>query len=174
MARRAGLAVLVLLVVAACSSSQATHVSSSSSAPAQTFVGGCSDTVLTDAEPPAWAQGGWQVETGAPWPVPWAFGTQHTFVAFLFSTRLVAGPSPRVDGTNNKILWVTKDSPPAANAVVVGSPVGESLPVITFPDGPSIVDLPLPGCWAFHPSWSTKGQPVSSIDLEVLPAGTMP
>jgi len=87
-----------------------------------TFAGGCAGTVLTDADPPVWAQSGWSVAKGTPWPVPWAFGTQKDTLAYLFAAQLVAGVSPRVDGSWNQVLWEVKDSPSGANVSVQGHP----------------------------------------------------
>src|SRR5438093_5431409 len=103
--RRAVLAALLLVLSGACMTSR-TQVQPSQTATIHSLAGGCAGTVLTDAEPPVWAQAGFAKET--PWPVPWAFGTQDTAVAFLFSTVLVAGSSPRLDGSYNKVGWVAK------------------------------------------------------------------
>src|ERR1019366_10028083 len=111
MTRPVGLAVLLILL-AACTSSQPTSQGKASPTPAaHTFAGGFAGTVLTDAEPPAWAQGGWTHPKVTPWAVPWALGTQGDTVAYVFATQLVAGVSPRADGTSNKILWESKDNP---------------------------------------------------------------
>jgi hypothetical protein len=138
------------------------------------FVGGCAGTVLSDAEPPQWSQGGWShAPPGTPWPVPWAMGARGNAVAFMFSTELVAGGSPRVDGSNNKVLWVAKDYPP--NFVVEGLPPEESGPVVSVSGGPSTVDAPTPGCWMFRLLWGTPDRSGSSIiNLEGLPAGSLP
>jgi hypothetical protein len=165
------LAFAVLLAVGACAPIQSGHVQSSPVA-THSFVGGCAGTVLTDGEPPAWAQGGWNVVKGTPWTVPWALGTGGQAVAFVFAGQLVAGSSPRVDGTNNKVLWVAKGN--ASNFVVEAIPPGGKQVAVTVNGGPSIVDLPAAGCWTFRMSW---GQPVSArstINLDVLPAGTVP
>jgi hypothetical protein len=106
--------------------------------------------------------------------VPWAFGTNHDTVAYLFATQLVAGVSPRVDGSQNKVLWEAKASPSGANVKVEGHPMGESQPVVTIAGGPSITDVPTPGCWTFRLSWGAHGEHSSTINLEVLPAGTLP
>ena len=100
---------------------------------------------MTDAVPPVWAQGGWSVAKGAPWPVPWALGTNDDTVAYLFATQLVAGVSPRVDGSQNKVLSEAKDSPSWDTVLVEGRPLGKSGPVETIGDGPSITDVPAPG-----------------------------
>jgi len=135
------------------------------------LAGGCAGTVLTDAEPPNWSQGGWS-NTKAPWPVPWALGTPGDAVAYVFAIRLVAGSSPRVNGTNNKVLWVIKDP---SNFAVEGRPLGRSEPTVTVAGGPSIVDVPTAGCWTFRLLWEFKGAQHSSvINLDALPAGTPP
>lgn len=138
------------------------------------FAGGCAGTVLTDAEPPVWAQGGWSVAKGARWPVRWAFGTNGTAVAYVFATQLVAWTSPRVDGSQNKVLWVAGDHPSGEGVVIEGRPLGQSHPVVTVAGGPSITDVPTAGCWTFTLSWISSGQHSSTIALEVLPAGTNP
>jgi hypothetical protein len=134
------------------------------------LAGGCAGTLLTKAEPPTWAQGGWSVTKGAPWPVPWAVADSGVAVAFVFATRLVAGASPRVDGSSNKVLWQMREP---RQFTVEGRPQGKSTPVVSVPGGPSIVDVPTPGCWTFRliPS---DGSRVSTISLEVLPRGANP
>ena len=170
-------AALLITVVGGCGSSQASQVKASPRVPIRTFAGGCAGTVLTDAEPPVWAQAGWT--TGTPWPVPWAFGTQDTTVAFLFSTVLVVGSGPRVDGSYNKVGWVAKGDYPTGdtNVAIEARPLGESQPVLTSAADAkaSVVDLPEPGCWTFRLSWSAHGrQQVSTINIQALPVGTNP
>ncbi len=126
---------------------------------------------MTDAEPPAWAQSGWSVAKGTQWPVPWALGTHGDTVAYVFATQLVAGVSPRVDGSNNKVLWEAKD---ASSLLVEGDPFGKQQPVVTIAGGPSITDVPTAGCWTFGLSWESNGRRTSTINLEVLPAGSRP
>jgi len=166
-----GIAVLILLSEG-CTSSSTAQVHSSPSVPVNSFAGGCGGTLLTDALPPTWAQVGWN-QPQAPWGVPWALGTGSDAVAYVFATQLVAGSSPRVDGTNNKVLWVAKGGPP--NFVVEAHPLGAGQPVVTIAGGPSIVDVPTAGCWTFHLTWGLSGQVGSStINLEVLPTGSAP
>jgi hypothetical protein len=168
-------AALLVVLVGGCASSRATQVQASPTVPIRTFAGGCAGTVLTDAEPPAWAQTGFAKLT--PWPVRWAFGTQDTTVAFLFSSVLVAGSGPRVDGSYNKVGWVAKGDYPTGDTHIgiEVRPLGESQPVLTNTGNASVADLPKPGCWTFRLSWSAHGQQqVSTINLEVLPAGALP
>ena len=121
-----------------------------------------------------WAQGGWTHPKGTPWDVPWAFGSQNSSVAYVFAGQLVAGPSPRVNGTNNKVLWVVEDHPFGDGATIEGHPLGQSQPVVTIVGGPSITDVPTAGCWTFQLSWKANGeQNTSTINLEVLPAGSL-
>ncbi len=140
---------LLLLMAFACAPSgpASAQVQPSPKTAVHTFAGGCAGTVLTDAQPPQWAQGGWTRANG-PWPVPWAFGTNDDAV---------------------------KDSPSGANVVVEGRPLGEYQPVVTIAGGPSITDVPTAGCWTFRLIWASSGYARSSIiNLEVLPAGTLP
>jgi hypothetical protein len=168
--------VLLLILAGGCTTSPAApaQVHPSPSVPVHSFAGGCAGTVLTEAEPPVWAQGGWSVAKGTRWPVRWTLGTQGDTVAYLFATQLVAGGSPRADGSQNKVLWEAKASPSGANVLVEGHPLGSSQPVVTIAGGPSITDVPTPGCWTFRLSWASNGQHSSTINLEVLPAGTLP
>jgi hypothetical protein len=164
------LAGAVLLAAGACAPAQSAHVQPSPIA-THTFAGGCAGTVLTDAEPPVWAQGGWNVVKGQPWSVPWALGTGGQAVAYLFARQLVAGNSPRADGTNNKVLWVAKGN--SSNFLVAGIPPGGTQPAVRVNGGPSIVDAPAAGCWTFRLTWGA-GEATSTINLEVLPAGSKP
>ena len=101
-------------------------------------------------------------------------GNPGDSVAFVFATQLVAGGSPRVDGSNNKVLWVVRDDP-AVNFIVEGWPLGQSQPVVTVEGGPSITDVPTAGCWTFRLLWGPPDNAHSSvINLEALPAGTLP
>ena len=127
--------------------------------------------MLTDAEPPKWAQSGWSHTSGTPWPVPWARSTSGDAVAFLFATHLVAGPSPRIDGSTNKVLWLLRDAPAFT---VVGRPHGESNPLVSVDGGPSIVDAPSPGCWTFQLIPRGSGKATGTFNLDVLPTGTNP
>src|SRR5260370_4939066 len=152
----AGLAVAVLVSAGACEPGQPA-VAHQSAAPVHTFAGGCAGTLLTDAAPPAWARGGWNVVKGRPWGVPWALRSGGQAVAFVFARELVAGASPRVDGTNNKVLWVANGIAP--NFVVAGIPPGGTQARVTVNGGPSILDAAPPGRRAFRLSWGALHAP---------------
>lgn len=168
-------AALILLICVGCNTPPSQATSSPTSSAAASLPGGCSGTVLTTSEPPAWAQGGWSHKKGDPWPVPWATGSGGNAVAFLFAIHLVAGGSPRTDGSNNKVLWVVQDAA-VSNFFVKGHPLGSSEPVIEVTGGPSIVDAPTQGCWTFQVSWTAgaQHQRTSTISLDVLPKGSLP
>ncbi|HXJ48955.1 MAG TPA: hypothetical protein VNF91_07300 [Candidatus Acidoferrum sp.] len=163
---------LLILAASGCTSAPSPQVQDGPTAKPQVLAGGCANTVVTQAEPPAWALGGFTQATGTPWTLPWAQGTGGDAVAFLFARQLVAGASPRVDGTTNKVLWVAKGNP--SNLVVEGVPPGATEATFTVNGGPSIVDVPTAGCWTFQLKWGQAGTVGSTFHLNVLPAGTMP
>ena len=171
----ASFAAVALLLGPACDSSTAGHATAKPTPSISALAGGCDGTVLTDAEPPAWAQGGWSHKKGDPWPVPWAMGSGGDAVAFLFAIHLVAGGSPRSDGSSNKILWVVQD-PVVSDFFVRAHPLASSGPLIEVAGGPSIVDAPTQGCWTFQVSWLAGGQRqrTSTLGLDVLPKGSLP
>jgi hypothetical protein len=160
------LALLLIQSLGGCTSSP----SGPTQPPLHAVAGGCAGTVVTDSEPPVWAQSGFRHTT--PWPVPWALGTPGDAVVMLFARQLVAGGNPRIDGTNNKVHWVVRDTP--FNFVVEGRPVGRSQPVIGGPGGSGIENVPTAGCWTFRVLWGAHNEHSSTINLEVLPAGTLP
>jgi hypothetical protein len=102
---------------------------------------------------PEWARAGF---TPPDQEVRYIIGQTGHIVGVLFGP--LTAPPPN-DGRNNKILWVSNagkpDTPPeltiaarlngasaTANRTVEGGP------------GPSIVDMPEPGCWTFELTWS--------------------
>lgn len=171
--RGSALVALFIVLASGCSSAPLAPAQVRPSPAVHAFVGGCAGTLVSDAEPPAWAQGGWHGHAiGTPWSVPWAMGTPSNAVAFLFAGQLVAGVSPRVNGTNNKILWVAKDA--EWGFLVEGRPLGRPTPIVSVAGGPSIVDVPTAGCWTFRLSSSSTGNQISTFNLEVLPTGTLP
>jgi hypothetical protein len=160
----------MLFLAAACSQSPG-KASLRPSPSSNSTAGGCAGTVVSNNEPPQWSQGGWSHTKGTPWPVPWTAAASGDAVAFVFAGRLVAGPSPRVDGSNNKVLWELREP---VQFIVEGRPSGNSTPVVTVPGGPSIVDVPTPGCWTFRLIPANHPSQVSTISLDVLPHGTTP
>jgi hypothetical protein len=107
---------------------------------------------------PVWARGGFS----DPRPrAPHVVGRDGRIAAILFGYPLRAStPGQRT----NKILWVGRSDParPAALWIhaqrmegrrAVGAPVGRVLP---GGPGPSVVDMPAPGCWRLTLSWSGR------------------
>lgn len=123
-----------------------------------TGVGGC-QTTLPSRVLPAWARAGFSVRDPR---MPYVVGREGRLAALVFAQPLTA-PAP-TDGRNNKILWVVHPLPgpvrrgaAGPDLVIHASLVGGTASVVrTVPDGPgpSIVDLPTPGCWHLDLSWS--------------------
>jgi hypothetical protein len=66
--------------------------------------------------------------------------------------------APSLANRNNKILWVSRLSqqlpaPLVIRATLNGTGRTVTREVIGGP-GPSIIDLPAPGCWTFDLNWS--------------------
>jgi hypothetical protein len=111
---------------------------------------GCVSTVVRGVLP-EWARAGFT----APEPVmPYVRSASGNIVAILFVDKLTAPPRENV---NNKILWVWRAGSGVGNDVHVVARLGGTGPAVTkgLPtlEGPSIVDLPSPGCWRLTISW---------------------
>ena len=95
---------------------------------------------------PEWARTGF---TDPEPVVPFVRSRSGNVVAILFGGRLWS--PPRTD-VSNKVLWVWRQMPAGAagdvtmtaQLVGTGTVVTAGLP---RPEGPSTVDLPVPGCW---------------------------
>jgi len=168
---------VVLVLMTGCSAASATRLPSPSAAvlpqQSQAAPGGCAGTRVTVGGVPA----SWAGFSGAG-VVPWAMGAPPDALAYLFATQLVA-EGLRPDGSSNKVLWVTRGL--SRDLTIVGRPLGRSQPVVTVGGQvvngnqlPSLVDVPTPGCWSFVVSWIRGSRQTSTIDLDVLPAGTLP
>ncbi len=103
---------------------------------------------------PVWARSGFHPADLA---MPHVMGEAGNIVAILWATRN-ALHSPSLQDRSNKILWVSRiplvaPDPLVINAVLAGSTRTATVSVPGGP-GPSIIDLPAPGCWTLHLSWS--------------------
>jgi hypothetical protein len=80
-------------------------------------------------------------------------GDRGDIVGAIFGYPLTVS---RSDGPANKILWVPKIPAPPGDLVIEakldGSDVSASRRVPGGP-GPSIIDLPQPGCWHLTLTW---------------------
>jgi hypothetical protein len=112
---------------------------------------------------PAWARGGFSDPKQR---IPHVLGRSQRIVAILFGYPLLSPPSPR---RSNKILWVARRTPSTSplkiraqrmsGSSTLGAPVRRK---VSGGPGPSIVNLPSPGCWRLSLHWSGR---VDSLDL---------
>jgi hypothetical protein len=99
---------------------------------------------------PGWARGGFAPPDQA---VPYVVGERGTILGVLFGQPLSAPPAP---DRGNKILWVTRDNHPAGPLAITAAIEGTTaVATREIPDGPgpSLVDLPAPGCWHLTLAW---------------------
>lgn len=160
MTRRAW-AVLVALGLAGCISTGCTSagsdddpagppVTGSSAVPGEQ-PGACRTTY--PASPlPEWAGAGFS----APEPsVPHVLGDAGDIVAIVWVAEHPLSAPPQA-GKNNKILWVARTGAADGPLVIraTSARTGETVSRTVEPaPGPSVVDLPSPGCWSFDLAW---------------------
>ena len=102
---------------------------------------------------PVWARAGF---SPADQPMPHVLGEAGNIVAILWASR-DALHSPPLQDRNNKILWVSRlplagPGPLVIKATLAGSARTATVSVPGGP-GPSIIDLPVSGCWTLHLRW---------------------
>lgn len=110
----------------------------------------CSDPTTTVL--PTWAQAGF---TPATRPIAHLVSEGQTMIAVPFGWPLHA---PRqTAGKSNKILWVAR-SGTGPLKIVANEQTTRRTVTVVLPDGPgpSIVDMPAPGCWRFTLSWGNQ------------------
>jgi hypothetical protein len=118
-------------------------VSAATGAPAA----GCAADVAP-APLPEWARGGFSPPDQA---VPFVVGERGTILGVLFGQPFSA---PAASDRGNKILWVTRDPHPAGPLTITAALDG-AVTTLEVPEGPgpSLVDLPTPGCWRLTLAW---------------------
>jgi len=88
--------------------------------------------------------------------MPHVMGQAGDIVAILWASR-DALHSPSLPDRSNKILWVSRVPLAAPYLLVIKATLGGSTRTVTVSvpggPGPSIIDLPAPGCWTFHLNW---------------------
>jgi hypothetical protein len=103
---------------------------------------------------PVWARSGFSPPDQA---MPHVMGEAGNIVAILWADR-DALHSPALPGRSNKILWVSRIPFTAPDPLVITATLegGTRTVTVSVPGGPgpSTIDLPAPGCWTFHLSWS--------------------
>jgi hypothetical protein len=140
-------------LLAACSSS-ADEPAARTSTPttSSTSVSASCQAAVRHGPLPVWARTGFEP---ADQPVRYVIGERRTIVGVVFGYPLVAGT--RQDGKGNKILWVGKSADGTdldITARLNGSDVEVKRSVSGGP-GPSLIDLPRPGCWTLDLSWGS-------------------
>ena len=89
--------------------------------------------------------------------MPHVMGEAGNIVAILWADPLRSPPLP---DRSNKILWVSKIPPAAPDPLVITATLAGGTRTVTRSvpggPGPSIIDLPAPGCWTLHLSWSSR------------------
>jgi hypothetical protein len=145
----APLAVVVLLVAACTGSSR----------PSAGVSGGAVTSDGCAGQPPVsplpvWARAGFNPPDQA---MPHVMGEAGNIVAILWATR-DALHSPPLPEPANKILWVSRIPLVAPASLVIRATLAGSTRTATVSvaggPGPSTIDLPAPGCWTLHLSWS--------------------
>lgn len=151
-------AVAVLFAAAACSGSpqQPPRQAHPSAAPSPSAlippasVNGCAGQPPVSPLP-VWARSGFTPPDIA---MPHVMGAAGNIVAILWAARN-ALRAPALPNRRNKILWVSRLS---SGPMTIRATLADSTHAATvdLPDGPgpSYVDMPAPGCWTLHLSWS--------------------
>lgn len=128
---------------------------------------GCAFDVRRDVLP-AWARAGFSEPSPAGFP--YAVGTHGDILGVMFGYPLTAPPPST--GPANKILWVSRIPITAPTTLKItarqdGVAQPETREIAGGP-GPSITDLPRPGCWHLTLTWSGH---TDTLDLRYDPAG---
>ena len=110
---------------------------------------GCAADVAP-AQLPGWARSGFS-PPDQPGP---SSSANAAILGVLFGQPFTAPPAP---DRGNKILWVTRDPHPAGPLTISAELGDTTATAVTreIPDGPgpSLVDLPAPGCWHLTLAW---------------------
>ena len=103
---------------------------------------------------PGWARAGFSPPDQA---MPHVMGEEGNIVAILWADH-DALHSPSLQDSSNKILWVSRIPFTAPNPLLIVATLAGGTRTVTVSvpggPGPSIIDMPAPGCWTFHLSWS--------------------
>jgi hypothetical protein len=102
--------------------------------------------------------------------MPFEIGRRGEIVALLWADPLLA-PPPTTH--NNKILWVSQ-MPTNGSALLISAqrmtgakPVGGAVHrQVAGGPGPSIINLPVAGCWRLDLHWSGQSD---SLDVDYVP-----
>lgn len=153
-------AMLPATAMVACSSGgtppSVNRQSSIADAPTTTQVDGAGTcrTDYTSRPLPAWARAGF---TPSSTPMPYVLSDRGDMVAILWAAHdpLVAPPAA---DRNNKILWVSRVGGTPGTPLLIHATLADRTVTHTVDGGPgpSIIDLPAPGCWSLDLTWGNN------------------
>ncbi|MBL7255753.1 hypothetical protein [Paractinoplanes lichenicola] len=109
----------------------------------------CGETVRTTALP-EWARAGFNWDGSG---IKHVYGAKGEILAVLFGYPLSSPPGP---DRGNKILWVARDQYEHGDLTITAELAGGTARAeqkVSGGPGPSIVDLPQPGCWHVTLTW---------------------
>jgi hypothetical protein len=153
------------LLVAACTSnthssarSQPPTTRASAAQPGTAQAGSAASNGCAEQPPvsplPVWARSGFSPPDQAR---PHVMGEAGNIVAILWADR-DALHSPSLQDSSNKILWASRIPVDAPNPLLIRATLadGSRTVRVSVPGGPgpSIINLPAPGCWTFQLNWS--------------------
>lgn len=171
-------AVLMGVVLAGCSSDRAqpdgtngaepsaatsTHAHSSTTSGPRRQTSGTCQVDYPPAVLPPWASDGFTPPTQ---PVPYVLGDHGDVLAVVWLEHHPL-QAPKPSGRNNKVLWVVRQGsgePLSITATRVGT--AETVTLLLAGPGPSLVDMPAPGCWSMDVAW---GAHRDHLDLAYAP-----
>lgn len=125
---------------------------------------GCGGTEVRHGNLPGWTR-----DAGAPSDLPYVVSAEGNLVGTLFGAPLRA-PAPGV-GRQNKILWIVREArggqPLALSLHRVDGPAADVTTSEEADSGPgeiypSIVDVPVAGCWHVTARWNGN---TANLDL---------
>ncbi len=140
-------------VAAACKHSSRVECHTPPSASSTATAGSVCRSDYVPATLPTWARAGFTPPTQ---PMPYVLGDSGEIVAILWAEHDPLKVPPAAD-RNNKILWVSRvgGGDLHIRATLESSDETVTRSVAGGP-GPSIIDLPSPGCWSFDLTWGTQ------------------
>ena len=165
------LAVAILVAAAACAHGAGQSTPAAAPSGSRAIPSGCDKTRVTVGSQPAWT-----LSAGSLAGLPVAVSEEGNAAGFLFGS-LRAGHQT---DPNNKILWVVAEPRNGQPLHVAAVRDGSAGPVVTdsFPANsspgeiyPSIVDVPVEGCWRFTLQW---GPHRANLSLRYTSAGDRP
>jgi hypothetical protein len=111
--------------------------------------GGCAAPLT--GQLPTWARAGFSGDAVA----IHVLGERGDIAAVLFGHPL---SQPPAQGRSNKILWVSRPPVDPGDPLVIEARLNAAGPTVrrevSGGPGPSIIDLPSPGCWRLDLTWS--------------------